>query len=279
MNYINSDGFERGKVMRIYISADIEGIAGITTWSETESHTLEYGNHAKQMSLEVAAACKGALEAGATEIIVKDAHETGRNIIHKYLPKEAKLIRGWSNHPYSMVEGIDDTYDGVIMLGYHSGAHSNGSPLSHTLNPTTVANIKINGEDANEFLIHGYICHSLNVPVVAVTGDESLVRMVREFDPNIATLAVQQGFGGATISIHPELALERIEAIVQKGIRNRSHCLYNQPKHFELEITYKQHTDAYRASFFPGVEQMSEYVVVYNTSSYKDLMSALMFIH
>ena len=265
--------------MRIFISADIEGISGITAWSETNIGDVEYNNQAKQMSLEVAAACRGALGAGATEIVVKDAHDTGRNIIHRDLPKEVKLMRGWSNHPYSMVEGIDDTYDGVIMLGYHSGAHSNGSPLAHTLNPKTVANIRINGQDANEFLIHAYVCHSLNVPVVAVTGDESLVHMVRDFDPHIATLAVQKGFGGATISIHPDLALERIEAIVSQGIQNRSHCTFNKPENFELEMTYKKHTDAYRASFFPGVEQLSESVVVYKTKSYQDLMSALMFIH
>lgn len=263
--------------MRIYISADIEGIAGITTWGEANSP--KDTNYGVKMSLEVAAACRGALEAGATEIIVKDAHDTGCNIIHDYLPKEAKLIRGWSGHPYSMVEGIDDTYDAVIMLGYHAGAHSNGSPLSHTLNSETVANIKINGEDANEFLIHSYICHYLDVPVVAVTGDESLIRMVRKFDPNIATLAVQQGFGGATISIHPELALERIEKIVAKGIKNRSQCKCQKPREFEMEIQYKRHTDAYRASFYPEVEQISEYEVIYKTTSYKDLLTALMFIH
>ncbi len=264
--------------MRIYISADIEGIAGITHWCETESDHPEYPKHAKQMSLEVAAACKGALKAGATEIIVKDAHGEGRNIIHKLLPKEAKLIRGWSNHPYSMVEGIDDTYDAVIMIGYHSGAHSNGSPISHTMNPTKVRNIIINGQEANEFLIHSYVCHSLNVPVVAVTGDESLALMIRQFDPNISTLATQKGFGDANISIHPDLALERIEAIVQKGIENKENCICHKPESFQLEITYKEHSDAYLASFYPGVTQTTEFCITYSTPYYKDLMSALMFI-
>lgn len=264
--------------MRIYISADIEGISGITHWCETKSDHPAYQKQAEQMSLEVAAACRGALNAGAREVIVKDAHEDGNNINHKLLPKEVKLMRGWSNHPYSMVEGIDDTYDGVVMLGYHSGAHSNGSPLSHTLYPETVRNIKINGQNTNEFLIHGYVCHSLDVPVVAVTGDEALVLMVRDFDPNIATLAVQKGFGGANISIHPDLALERIEAMVQRGIENRQNCIYHKPEQFELEVTYKHHTDAYKASFYPGVRQTSEFSISYKTSSYKELMSGLMFI-
>lgn len=264
--------------MRIYISADIEGISGISNWCETESTHPQYSQHADQMSREVAAACKGALKAGATEIIVKDAHEEGRNIIHKHLPKEAKLIRGWSNHPYSMVEGIDETYDAVIMIGYHCGAHSNGSPISHTMDPKKVRHMKINGQDANEFLIHTYICHALDVPVVALTGDEALVRMVREFDPSISTLATQKGFGNANISIHPDLALERIEEVVQNAIENRKNCTFKKPKSFKLEITFKKHADAYRASFYPGVEQIDEFSVVYETGYYKDLMSALMFI-
>ncbi|NLI89492.1 MAG: amino acid amidase [Epulopiscium sp.] len=264
--------------MRIYISADIEGISGITHWQETRKDYGGYTDHAKQLSREVAAACNGALRAGAKEIIVKDAHEDGNNIIHKYLPKEAKLIRGWSNHPYSMVEGIDSTYDGAIMIGYHSGAYSNGSPLSHTLSPDTVSNIKINGQDASEFLIHAYICHSLNVPVLAVTGDEDLVLDIRRFDPNIATLAMQKGFGNANISIHPDLALERIEAITQKGIENRHKCKCHKLEKFELEVIYKNHTDAYRASFYPGARQVSEFKIIYYAFSYIELMSALMFI-
>ncbi len=265
--------------MRIFISADIEGIAGITAWNETLIDDSEYKPAAKEMSLEVAAACRGAIAAGATDILVKDAHDTGRNIIHEYLPQEVKLMRGWSQHPYSMVEGIDDSYDGVIMLGYHSGAHSNGSPLAHTMNPKTIANMKINGENANEFLIHVYMCHALNVPVVALTGDEALTYMVNDFDPNITTLAMQKGFGGATISIHPDLALRRIETIVAQGIEKRRSCILRKPESFQLEITYKHHIDAYRASFYPGVKQLSEYVVVYETSSYQDLMVAMMFIH
>lgn len=266
------------KIMRIYISADIEGISGITNWCETESTHPEYSKHAEQMSLEVAAACRGALKAGAREIMVKDAHEEGRNIIHKLLPKEAKLIRGWSNHPYSMVEGLDDTYDAVIMIGYHSGADSNGSPISHTMDPRKVRSMKINGQYADEFLIHSYVCHSLDVPIVAVTGDEALVLKIREFDPNIATLALQKGFGNGNISVHPDLALERIEAVVEKGIENRKNCICYKLKSFDLEITYKKHIDAYKASFYPGVTQINEFSITYRTLYYKDLMSALMFI-
>ena len=85
--------------MKVYISADMEGITGVTHWDEVDQHKPSYLKFQKQMSLEVAAACKGAKKGGATEIWVKDAHDSGRNILPEYLPGGVKLIGGWSGHP------------------------------------------------------------------------------------------------------------------------------------------------------------------------------------
>ena len=90
--------------MKIYISADIEGVTGVTHWDETDLTKGEYNQFREQMTAEVVAACEGALEAGATEIWVKDAHDSARNIIAAKLPQAAKLIRGWSGHPFIMVQ-------------------------------------------------------------------------------------------------------------------------------------------------------------------------------
>ena len=119
--------------MKIYISADIEGITGTTNWDETEKKHPDYPEFRDQMTAEVAAACEGALAAGATEIMVKDAHDSARNIQAEKLPKGSLLWRGWSGHPYFMVDGMDSTYDAVLMIGYHSRAGSHTNPLSHSM--------------------------------------------------------------------------------------------------------------------------------------------------
>jgi hypothetical protein len=95
--------------MKVYITADIEGVTGATHWDETDKKNPDYGEFQEQMTAEVVAACEGALNAGATEIWVRDAHWTGRNIIPSKLPREAKLVRGWSGHPFSMMQGLDET--------------------------------------------------------------------------------------------------------------------------------------------------------------------------
>ena len=105
--------------------------------------------------MEVIAACEAASEAGASEIVVRDAHEDGNNLDIWKLPENVTLIRGWSGHPYSMVYGIDPSFDAAIFIGYHSAASSEGNPLSHTesLNPLSV---KLNGALASEFLLYSY---------------------------------------------------------------------------------------------------------------------------
>ena len=141
--------------MKIFISADIEGVATTTLWPETEKGSEDYRLHAQQMTMEVIAACEAASEAGASEIVVRDAHEDGNNLDIWKLPENVTLIRGWSGHPYSMVYGIDPSFDAAIFIGYHSAASSEGNPLSHTesLNPLFV---KLNGALASEFLLYSY---------------------------------------------------------------------------------------------------------------------------
>ena len=264
--------------MRIYISADIEGVAGISKWDETTKGSQEYERYRQQMTREVAAACEGAMEAGADYILVKDAHEDGKNLIHEALPKNVKVISGWSNHPYSMVEGLDESFDAVIMIGYHCGGHSNGSPLAHTLYPERVKRITINGEEADEFLIHAYVCHMLGVPVAVVSGDGALMRHVRAFDPQIKTIAVQEGFGGSVVSIHPDLAVERIKRGVKKSLESTLEYNFKCPETFEMIIEFKNHADAYKFSFYPNAEQIDEYHIRYASNNYMHLLAMMLFL-
>lgn len=264
--------------MRVYISADLEGITGVSKWNETIKGKEDYERYREQMTREVAAACEGAMEAGADYILVKDAHEDGKNLIHSMLPKQVKIISGWSNHPYNMVEGLDESFNAAIFIGYHSGGGSNGSPLAHTLHPNQIKRITINGKEADEFLIHAYACYMIGVPVVAVSGDGDLMRQVREFAPEIKTVAVQEGFGGAIVSIHPELAVERIKRGVKKSLEDLEMYSFEEPKSYEMLIEFKNHADAYKFSFYPNVEQVNEYTIRYVSNQYINLLTLLLFL-
>ena len=264
--------------MKIFISADIEGVTGCTVWDETIKGKDGYEKFAKQMTLEVKAACEGANEAGAKELMVNDAHDSGRNIDHNLLPKNTKLVRGWSGGLYSMVQELDESYDALMFIGYHSAASRNTNPLSHTM-ATFLDYVKINGNLASEFLIHSYIAAYLGVPVVFLSGDQGLCDDVKRINENIATVAVKQGSGNSTINIHPELALdlikEKTREILEKDI---SLCKIDLPNEFNLEIRYRNHKDAYKRMFYPGVTKIDNNTINYITNDYMEVLRLMNYL-
>lgn len=248
--------------MKVFISADIEGITTTTFWDETDHTKPEYQKYAEQMTQEVLAACEGASAAGATEIIVRDAHGYAHNIDITKLPAHVKIIRGWSGHPYGMVEGLDSSFDAAIFIGYHSAASRSGNPLSHTesLRPLYV---KINGRIASEFMLYSYTATLEKVPVVFLSGDKMLCEDYHDLHPNLITLAVKEGKGASTLNYNPKVTLDLIKNQVEKSLKqNLSKAIPQLPQSFELEICYKDHTKAEKFSYFPGVEKINDNTVV-----------------
>ena len=264
--------------MKVFISADIEGITGTSHWDEADKKSSDYSEFQEQMTAEVIAACEGALQAGATEIWVKDAHATARNIIAAKLPQEVRLIRGWSGHPFSMVQELDETFAAMLMIGYHSPAGSDANPLAHTKSGSA-SHIKINDHYASESLLHAYAAAWVNVPVVFVSGDAGLCSEAESLIPNITTVAVKKGMGNSTISIHPHLALEKIRDGVQMAIEgDASRCDIDLPKHFMVEIKYKDHARANRSSFYPGASLKEPYTILFTSDDYFDVLVLLSFV-
>lgn len=264
--------------MKVYISADIEGITGTTHWDETDrKKKSDFDEFRDQMTAEVRAACEGALAAGAREIWVKDAHSTGRNIIASKLPKEVRLVRGWSGHPFSMVQELDETFHAMALIGYHSRAGSDASPLAHTMNGGVV-HVRINDRYASEMLLHTYAAAMVNVPLVFVSGDAGLCQEAEELNPNIITVAVKQGVGNSTISIHPQLAAEQIRTGLQKAIvGDVSRCRVQLPDRFSVEIRYKDHAKAYRSAYFPGASLKDPFTVQFEADDYFEVLRLFLF--
>lgn len=263
--------------MKIFLSADIEGITGVTHWDETELSHAEYAAAREQMSAEVAAACEGALEAGATEIWVKDSHDSARNLIAAHLPQEARLIRGWSGHPFQTLTQLDDSFRAVLLVGYHSGAGFGKSPLEHTWSGNLMC-VKLNGHYISEFSLDALTATYAGAPVVFVSGDKGLCDHAVETNTNIQVVAVKDGIGEATINIHPGLAISRIRAGVKQALqKDPAICRVPLPQHFSLDMCYRKHTRAYQMGFFPGARQVDPFTVRYETDDYFTLLSFFMF--
>jgi len=264
--------------MKLYISVDMEGITGVAHWDDVTHGKHRYSQIQKQMTAEVQAACEVSFKAGAKEIVIKDAHDTGRNLLIDLLPENVRVIHGWSGHPYSMVQEIDDSFSCMLTIGYHSCAASRFNPLSHTFSSRKVMYIKINERRASEFLINGLTAALHSVPVVFASGDEGLCQEIREINPNITTVAVLKGVGDSTISLNPNQSILKIKKGVEKALKsNMESCILELPENFTVDICFKQHPHAYRGSFFPGANLVDTNTIRFETDDYFEVLRLFAF--
>jgi len=263
--------------MKFYISADIEGISGISNREESADRTGSfYPYYARQMTAEVTAACKGAYNKGTGDILIKDGHGVHRNLIATELPEEASFIRGKSGHPFRQLDGLDSSFDAILMIGYHSRAGSGGNPLSHTYIGHKVFDMSINEKPVSEFLLNSYIAEYVGVPVIFLSGDERLCSEAKIFNPSLETLAVTKGKGDSCCSINPLKACKQITEGVERALSgDLQRCRVKLPIHINFKLSFIHHADAYKASFYPGVEVIDDRSILLQT---EDLMDVLIMI-
>lgn len=263
---------------KVYISVDIEGCAGITHWDEANKSHSDFAEFREIMTGEALAAIEGAKAAGATEIWVKDAHETGRNLLIDRLPADVRIIRSWAGHPFCMVQELDSSFDAVVMIGYHSSSGSEANSLAHTLS-LKAKEIRLNGQRASEYLIHALAAATVEVPVAFVSGDAGL--MVEMAQVNAATrgCAVKEGAGQSTVSMSPAGARSAIRIGVEAALRaDLTRCALQLDPHYVLEIEYSDPNLAARHQHYPGALHIGNRTIRFETNDYFDVLRMLNYV-
>ncbi len=262
---------------KLYISADIEGTCGIASWKETEKGHPDYARFARRMTLEVRAACEGALEGGMDQVLVRDAHDTAMNIDSELLPKEVQLIRGWGQDPLCMMSGLDDSFFGAVFTGYHDAAGTGTNPLSHTMD-TGLVWLSINGETLSEGKINAYTAAFYKVPVLAVTGDAGICARMKTLIPNCGAVVTNKGIGNLVMSVHPDVALKQIkETVKQACLEDREQFMLTLPETFTLDVRYMKHDKAYRAGFYPGVQRLDSHTLRFESDNWYEVLRMMHF--
>lgn len=259
------------KKLKVFISVDMEGIAGLIAWDETEQGGPDYPLFRRIMTEEANAAIAGALDAGATEIVVRDAHGSARNILPDLLRPEARLIREWAS-PMSMMEGLDRTFDAVVFVGYHARAGTPDAVLKHTMS-LTLFDVILNGVRMPEAGWNAAIAGYFDVPVVFLSGDSAICRQAREIIGPIETAAVKDGISKAASMIHPVKAQEMIRKGVAAGLRNlKAAKPYKPVPPYKLEIVFTDETLAMRASSVPGAVRTGERSVAFTSNDLMEIV-------
>jgi len=259
--------------LKVYISADMEGIGGVDTSVQVSPQGREYEKFRRLMTLEVNSAIAGAYDAGATEVLVSDSHGDAQNIDIELLDRRVRLVRAWPR-PLMMMHGIDRSFDAVVFVGYHASEGQPAAIISHTF--SGAEEISLNGKKVPEAGFNAAIAGEFGVPVVFLSGDQTIAEEARQLLGPIETAVVKQAIGyNSAITIHPEESQRMIREGVKRGIERRKELKpFKLPHPVRIEITYKSTVVAEVASYLRGVERQRGNTIVYNA---EDMIEASKF--
>jgi len=204
--------------MKILIATDMEGITGVTTWDHVTPGHAEYGRFRKLMTQDVNAAIRGAVEAGADDIIVADGHWNGSNILIEELDPLARLNSG-SPSPFSMMQGIDESVDAVFFVGYHARNGTPNAVLDHTWSSKTVANVWLNDILTGEYGLNAALAGHFGVPVILATGDQTACAQIVQLLGDVEIAIVKRATGRfAAECLAPDVTHEMISLTAARAL-------------------------------------------------------------
>jgi len=246
--------------MKVYISTDFEGVAGIVDWDQILLGGSDYALGRRLLLGELNAAIDGVLEAlgtaaGAAEFVVNDSHSTMRNLEPDLLHGRAALVSG-KHKPLYMMEGLDDSFGAILFLGYHGSIGASQAILSHSYNPRAIWEARLNGEVVGESALNALVAALYGVPIALVTGDQVTAAEARRLDPAPHCVEVKRSISRfAAESLHPEVARERIRDGARLALSEKlpkAAPRFTSP--IRLEVTFLNADMAEMAAWLRGVE-------------------------
>jgi D-amino peptidase len=265
--------------LKVYISADMEGVAGVVSDEQLGTSGFEYGRFREFMTAEVLAAIQGARDAGATTIVVSDSHGNGQNLLIEKFADDIRIIRSWPR-PLGMMQGIDSTFDAVVFVGYHASTNNMNGVRAHTFSSATLTSVLLNGVAIPEAGLNAAIAGSFGVPVVAITGDDATITEVQKLLGNVEGAVVKTAISfHAANTMTPAAAQQLIRAKVKAGITRRAEMKpYVVATPVRLEIGFKQYRQAEILGYLSIVERISSHSIRFTGKDITEVSKFLEFI-
>ena len=250
--------------LRVYISADMEGITGVVTGAQLGPSGFEYGRFREFMTGEVVAAIEGALAAGATEILVSDSHGNGQNLLIDRLPEDVEVIRAWPR-PLGMMEGIDDSFDAALFIGYHASTTNPRGVRAHTFSSANYAAVRLNGIPMPEAGVNAAIAGHFGVPVALISGDDAIIAEAEDLVGDIEGVVVKESLGfHSARTVTPAAGRSRIRDGVERALgRLGDFTPYAMEGPIRVEVTFKSYTPAEIAAYLPSIERVDAHTIRY----------------
>jgi D-amino peptidase len=206
--------------VKIFLSSDMEGTAGVVDWAQCRPGQSEYEHYRTLLQAEVNAAIEGAIAGGADEFLVNDSHSTMANLRPAELAGRARYLSG-RHKPLYMMQGLDSSFDGIFYVSYHGSMAGPRATLSHTYNPVAIAEVRLNGVPAGESGINALVALGHGVPVLLITGDGTTAAEAEPFCPAVVPAVVKSSVSRfAADSLHPLQAREVIREAARRAVES-----------------------------------------------------------
>jgi D-amino peptidase len=266
--------------LKIYISADMEGIVGVVTGEQLGPTGFEYARFREFMTQEVNAAIEGAMAAGATDFVISDSHGNGQNLLIEKLPSNVWVVRSWPR-PLGMMQGIDETFAGAIFIGYHTATTNLQGVRAHTLSSARLADVRLKGVSVSEAGLNAAIAGHFNVPVIMVSGDDAVVKETTALLGNIegAVVKYASGFHSA-MTMTPQASAVLIREKAQRAVKRiREFKPYKLNGPIELDVRFKNYRPSEVLSYLSIVERTDAHSVRFVGKDMIEVSKFLTFIN
>jgi D-amino peptidase len=258
--------------LKVHISVDMEGIAGVVTGEQLGPTGFEYGRFREFMTREAVAAVTAAKAAGATEIVVADSHGNGQNLLIEQFPQDVRVIRSWPRR-LGMVAGIDDGVDAAIFIGYHAGTNSPTGVRAHTFSSANLTRVALNGINVTEGYWNAAIAGHFNVPVVMMSGDDAAIAEVRKAVGNIEAAETKRTLGfHSALSLTPQASYDLIGQQARAALRRvRDFKPLKVTTPVVVDVSFKNYMPAEVLAYLPLFERTDSHSVRFRA---KDMVEA-----
>jgi D-amino peptidase len=263
----------------VYISIDMEGVAGIATLNQVWRGSDDYPASRLLMTKEANAAVAGAFDGGATRVVVNDSHGDMANLLPEEMDPRAELLIG-TPKAWSMMQGFGADFDVALFIAYHARAGTEAAVLDHTYSGRLLYEVRVNGEPWAEADLNAALATTYGVPVGLVTGDDKCCAQALERLKWIRTVEVKQAHGrGSASSMHPSEARRRISEGASEAVRAATSGkleLFRPEAPFTLEADVANTSATELCALVPGVERIGSRTVRFDTDDFRTLYRCLL---
>jgi D-amino peptidase len=265
--------------LKVYISVDMEGVAGVVTGDQLIPGGFEYERFRRFMTDEAVAAVRGAQAAGATEVVVSDSHGNGESLLIELFPKDVRIVRSWPRHG-EMMAGLDSSFAAALFVGYHASTTNPKGVRAHTISSAHFTRVALNGTAVTEAELNAAYAGAMGVPVVFISGDDAAISEVTTRLGSMQSVITKKSLGfHSAESLTPAAACDQIYQGALSAVSHRDQRKpYVISTPITLDIAFKNYTSAEIVSYLRSVERTDAHSIRFVGHDMAEVMDFIVFL-